>query len=167
MGQHLHQGAARVYLERAWPGDAHGGVRRGVLELPQRLLRFASAGQHPAYVLAAGESSASAQPLATRNLVIGAMPDAEFESAEAQLQPGDRLFLFSDGVFEIVTTQGQTWTLEEFLPLLGLLPSLGAGAERTFTVFVAAAERLLQLLNSPEADRAFARTGFLVVPRSP
>ena len=53
------------------------------------------------------------------------------------------------------------------LPLLGLLPSLGAGAERTFTVFVAAAERLLQLLNSPEADRAFARTGFLVVPRSP
>ena len=117
-------------LNDVFPMERHGGmfftIWYGVLELPQRLLRFASAGQHPAYVLAAGESSASAQPLATRNLVIGAMPDAEFESAEAQLQPGDRLFLFSDGVFEIVTTQGQTWTLEEFLPLLGLPSPAGA-----------------------------------------
>ncbi len=112
-------------LNDVFPMDRHGGmfftIWYGVLELPQRLLRYASAGQHPAYVLgAAGSAAATPLPLATRNLVIGAMPDAEFDSAQTQLQAGDRLFLFSDGVFEIVTTQGQTWTLEAFLPLLGV-----------------------------------------------
>ena len=48
------------------------------------------------------------------------MADAVFDSAQTQLQAGDRLFLFSDGVFEIVTSEGQTWTLDEFLPLLGV-----------------------------------------------
>lgn len=112
-------------LNDVFPMERHGGmfftIWYGVLELPQRRLRFASAGQHPAYVLgAAGPGAAGPVPLATRNLVIGAMPDGEFESAEVQLQAGDRLFLFSDGVFEIVTTQGETWTLEAFLPLLGV-----------------------------------------------
>lgn len=112
-------------LNDVFPMERHGGmfftIWYGVLELPQRRLRFASAGQHPAYVLgAAGPGAAVPVPLATRNLVIGAMPDAEFESAEVQLHAGDRLFLFSDGVFEIVTTQGETWTLEAFLPLLGV-----------------------------------------------
>ena len=124
-------------LNDVFPMESHGGmfftIWYGVLELPQRLLRYASAGQHPAYVLGAagaagaagvaGDASVRATtslPLATRNLVIGAMPDAAFDGAQTQLQAGDRLFLFSDGVFEIVTSQGQTWTLEEFLPLLGV-----------------------------------------------
>ena len=112
-------------LNEVFPMERHGGmfftIWYGVLELPQRRLRFASAGQHPAYVLAAeGAGPSLPRPLATRNLVIGAMPDAEFDSDEVQLQGGDRLFLFSDGVFEIVTSQGQTWTLEEFLPLLDI-----------------------------------------------
>ena len=118
-------------LNDVFPMDSHGGmfftIWYGVLELPQRLLRYASAGQHPAYVLgaagAAGDAGVRARtplPLATRNLVIGAMPDAVFDSAQTQLQAGDRLFLFSDGVFEIVTSEGQTWTLDEFLPLLGV-----------------------------------------------
>ncbi len=115
-------------LNDVFPMDRHGGmfftIWYGVLELPQRLLRYASAGQHPAYVLgaagAAGVAATAPLPLATRNLVIGAMPDAEFDSAQTRLQAGDRLFLFSDGVFEIVTTEGQTWTLDEFLPLLGV-----------------------------------------------
>lgn len=115
-------------LNDVFPMDRHGGmfftIWYGVLELPHRLLRYASAGQHPAYVLgaagAAGVRATTPLPLATRNLVIGAMPDTPFDSAQTQLQAGDRLFLFSDGVFEIVTTQGQTWTLDEFLPLLGV-----------------------------------------------
>ena len=124
-------------LNDVFPMDSHGGmfftIWYGVLELPRRLLRYASAGQHPAYVLGAagaagdagdaGDAGVRARtplPLATRNLVIGAMADAVFDSAQTQLQAGDRLFLFSDGVFEIVTSEGQTWTLDEFLPLLGV-----------------------------------------------
>ncbi|MDP3613053.1 MAG: PP2C family protein-serine/threonine phosphatase, partial [Rubrivivax sp.] len=115
----------------------HGGmfftIWYGVLELPSRRLRFASAGQHPAYVV--GAQGGVPQPLATRNLVIGAMPEAIFDADVAQLQPGDRLYLFSDGVFEIVTQDGQTWTLDEFLPLLGQpLPSGLGEPEHLFKV---------------------------------
>lgn len=108
-------------LNDMYPMERHGGmfftIWYGVLELPLRRLRFASAGQHPAYVLK--PAGAAPQSLATRNLPIGTVPDTAFEEAEAQLGAGDRLYLFSDGVFEIVTHAGQTWTLEDFVPLLG------------------------------------------------
>ncbi|MDP3226315.1 MAG: SpoIIE family protein phosphatase [Rubrivivax sp.] len=124
-------------LNDVFPMDRHGGmfftIWYGVLELPSRRLRFASAGQHPAYVV--GAQGGVPQPLATRNLVIGAMPEAIFDADVAQLQPGDRLYLFSDGVFEIVTQDGQTWTLDEFLPLLGQpLPSGLGEPEHLFKV---------------------------------
>jgi serine phosphatase RsbU (regulator of sigma subunit) len=108
-------------LNDLFPMDAHGGmfftIWYGVLHLPTQRLRYASGGQHPAYVLPA--AGGALQPLATHNLLIGAMPDIAFDAAEAQLAPGDRLYLFSDGVFEIVTAAGRTWLLDDLLPLLG------------------------------------------------
>lgn len=53
------------------------------------------------------------------------------------------------------------------LLLLGLFPGNGAGADRTITVFAAAAKGFVKFYNSPDADRAFARSDFIVVPRSP
>jgi serine phosphatase RsbU (regulator of sigma subunit) len=101
--------------------DRHGGmfftIWYGVLHLPQRQLHFASGGQHPAFVRPA--AGGALRPLQTRNLVIGALPDMPFDAGQVQMQPGDSLYLFSDGVFEIVTREGCTWALEDFLPLLG------------------------------------------------
>jgi serine phosphatase RsbU (regulator of sigma subunit) len=109
-------------LNAVFPMDGHGGmfftIWYGVLDLATRELRYASAGQHPAYVL--GEPGTEPRALQTRNLVIGAMPEETFESASAVLAPGDKLYLFSDGVFEIVTRDDQrVWQIEDFLPLLG------------------------------------------------
>ena len=47
------------------------------------------------------------------------MPDVEFATGHAVLARGERLYLFSDGVFEIVTADGQTFSLPDFLELLG------------------------------------------------
>ncbi len=108
-------------LNELFPMDAHGGmfftIWYGVLHLPTRRLRYASGGQHPAFVRPA--AGAPLVPLATHNLLIGAMPGVSFDAAEAQLAAGDRLYLFSDGVFEIVTPEGRTWLLDDLLPLLG------------------------------------------------
>ena len=116
-------------LNDMYPMDRHGGmfftIWYGVLELPARQLRFASAGQHPAFVI--GAAGGAPQPLMTRNLVIGAMPDTPFDADVAQLQPDDRVYLFSDGVFEIVTQQDETWTLDDFVPLLGQALPPGVG----------------------------------------
>src|SRR6185369_13587849 len=55
--------------------DRHDGMIftmwYGVYHVPQRILRYASAGHHPAYLVADGAST----PLRTRGLTIGAMPD--------------------------------------------------------------------------------------------
>ncbi len=118
-------------LNQMFQMDSHGGmfftIWYGVYNTHTRSLRYASAGQHPAYVLSQG--GGLPRPLQTRNLVIGAMPDASFEAASAQLEPGDRLYLFSDGVYEIVSQEGVVWQLEDFLPHLGTLHTQSPGGE--------------------------------------
>jgi sigma-B regulation protein RsbU (phosphoserine phosphatase) len=80
--------------------------------------------------------------LQTRNLVIGAMPDMPFDAGQVQLQPGDSLYLFSDGVFEIVSREGRTWALEDFLPLLGQpVPAGTTEPEHLFKVVQGLARR--------------------------
>ena len=51
-------------------------------------------------------------------LMIGAMTGNEYEVQQTSVAPGSALYLFSDGVFEIVTKNQERWTLSDFLPLL-------------------------------------------------
>jgi len=117
-------------LNDQYPMDGHGGmfftIWYGVLDLRTLEIEFAAAGQHPAYVARPGHDGLL--PLVTRNLVIGAMPGMAYAKARAQLARGDRLYLFSDGVFEIVTREGLTWQIDHFLPLLGRPPTAAEGA---------------------------------------
>lgn len=101
--------------------DSHDGMFLtawyGVYDQRSRSLHYASAGHHPAYVLPAG--GGELRPLQTRNMVIGALPDTAYLGASTVLGHGERLYLFSDGVFEIVTQDGHNWGLPDFLQLLG------------------------------------------------
>lgn len=114
-------GQVLARLNEQFQMDSHGGmfftIWYGVLDITSGLIDFAAAGQHPAYVARA--AGGPLLPLSTRNLVIGAMPGMPFTASRAQLLSGDRLYLFSDGVFEIVTRDGRTWQIDDFLPLLG------------------------------------------------
>ncbi|WOG25337.1 PP2C family protein-serine/threonine phosphatase [Endozoicomonas sp. 8E] len=47
------------------------------------------------------------EPVAGGGVPIGMMPDMEYTSSTLQFQPGDRLFLYSDGVTECENTEGQ------------------------------------------------------------
>ena len=110
-----------VRLNEQFQMDSHGGmfftIWYGVFDVASGLIDFATAGQHPAYVSRPGQPALL--PLVTRNLVIGAMPGMPFTASRAQLLRGDRLYLFSDGVFEIVTRDGRTWQIDDFLPMMG------------------------------------------------
>jgi len=88
----------------------------GVYDIRTRLLRYASAGHHPAYLVDSARESA--RPLQTRNLVIGAMPGLDFSAASVEVAPGSNVYVFSDGVFEVTTRQETQWGLADFLPLL-------------------------------------------------
>ncbi len=109
--------------------ESHGGmffsIWYGVYEPKTRQLRYSSAGHHPSYL--AQPSRHEMIPLQTRNLMIGAMPEARFVSDSVEVQPGSVLYVFSDGVFEVVTKEGTQWGLQDFLPLLQRPAVAGVG----------------------------------------
>lgn len=107
-------------LNNRFQMESHNGMYftmwYGVYRPETRSLVYGSAGHNPAY-LVPGDRTA-AQPVGMPALMIGAMPDVAYTSAETTVPPGSVLHVFSDGVFEIVTKDDQRWSLSDFLPLL-------------------------------------------------
>jgi len=91
----------------------------GVYDKRQRRISY-SCGGHPPAVLITGPDEASAQPvlLDTGGIMIGAMQGATFKSAVCEVQPYARMYLFSDGTYEIFQPNGVLWSLKEFVRLL-------------------------------------------------
>jgi sigma-B regulation protein RsbU (phosphoserine phosphatase) len=88
----------------------------GVLDRRARRLTYASAG-HPPAILFTGEDLASAriERLRTSGPAVGALDEAEFPSRQVELGSFNRLYVFSDGVYEIVRGDGSMMTLDEFV----------------------------------------------------
>jgi sigma-B regulation protein RsbU (phosphoserine phosphatase) len=87
----------------------------GVYDASRRTLRYASAGHHPGYLRVPGATDVT--PLKTSGLMVGAARDTRYRVAETTVPGGSRLYLFTDGIFEIVTNKGR-WGLRDFVPLL-------------------------------------------------
>jgi len=100
--------------------DRHDGmfftIWYGVYHLNTRVLRYGCAGHHPGYLVRSDRDVLV--PLKTPGLVIGAAPEARFRADEVVVPPGSWLYLFSDGVFEVVTRDDRQWRLADFVPLL-------------------------------------------------
>jgi hypothetical protein len=123
----------------------------GVYDLATRRLDYASAGHHPSYLLPADRSEAVV--LRTANPMIGAMPGRAYKADSTIVPPGASLYVFSDGVFEIVTKEGQQWSLSDFVPLI-LQPSVEGLTE---------SERLFQAVRSTARSRELDDDFTLVV----
>lgn len=100
--------------------ESHGGLFftmwYGVYRTGDRTLTCGSAGHHPAYLVPSDRRLA--QPLGTEALMIGAMDDVIYQVQRTTVPAGSSIYLFSDGVFEVDTKDGQMWGLRDFLPLL-------------------------------------------------
>ncbi len=98
--------------------DAHHGLYftlwYGAYHLPSRVLSYASAGHHAGLSVTAEETV----PLGSRNPAIGMRPSHVFTGGRTAIQPGQRLYLFSDGAFEIVPLHGAPWTLQTLQEIL-------------------------------------------------
>lgn len=108
-----------AYVNTLFQMSTHGGLYLtlwyGVYDLETRTLRYCSAGHHPSYLVA--EARDRAIPLKTRDIIIGATPAFEFASASVEVPPGSRLYVFSDGIFEIEAKDGEQWGLDHILPM--------------------------------------------------
>ncbi len=98
----------------------------GVYDIRTRRLDFASAGHHAAYLVP--EDKSVAVPVSTRNLIIGAVPGMGYKQGAIQVPLGTTLYMFSDGVFEIIDRSGKQWALADFVELL-LRPPIEGLAE--------------------------------------
>lgn len=90
-------------FQMSMQGELYFTMAYAVLDLHTGELQYISAG-HPAMVHVSG---ANVSFLANTNFPIGWFEDAEYQGDSVRLQPGDRLFLYSDGVPEAFQGQDQ------------------------------------------------------------
>jgi serine phosphatase RsbU (regulator of sigma subunit) len=103
-------------LNQAYQMDRHNDmyltIWYGVYEPSTRRLRYATAG-HPPPIAVRGERGERGvtAALKAKGPVLGVLPGVRYVAEECTLDARDRLFLFSDGVYEITTPDG---TMLEF-----------------------------------------------------
>jgi sigma-B regulation protein RsbU (phosphoserine phosphatase) len=88
----------------------------GVYDRRNRELRFADAG-HPPAVLFPPRAAGAGGPIQLRapGMVIGCFPDQAYSAPSVEAPPGGRLYLFSDGAYELTSPDGAIWGVEAFL----------------------------------------------------
>ena len=106
--QALCEGNAANMFVTAWIGE---------IDLDSGAVRYVNAGHNPPLVLRAKDGSASY--LRSRpGLVLGAMPVAKYRAGEIALEPGDALYLYTDGVTEQVDPHGELFGEERLQAFL-------------------------------------------------
>jgi serine phosphatase RsbU (regulator of sigma subunit) len=85
-------------------------------------LRWSNAG-HPKPLLV--RPNADPQPLESTGIPIGMMDMASYEVKTIQLEPGDKIVLFSDGVSEAANTQGELFDRRRLKEVLRAHASAG------------------------------------------
>jgi len=79
---------------------------------------YASAGHPPALLLSQSSDFTDIKRLITPSLPIGTFVEAEYENSICQIQPFDKLYVFSDGIYEIEQSDDSMWDLNSFINLL-------------------------------------------------
>lgn len=91
----------------------------GVWQASSGRLCYASGGHHPATLLRnGGGDRPELHELMTEGMIIGAMRGVDYPQDVFQIQPGDRLYVYCDGVFEIERPDGSMWDQEGFVEAL-------------------------------------------------
>jgi len=107
-------------LNRVFPMERQNNllftIWYGVFDRKTRRLTYSSGG-HPPAVLT-GDDSIPVQQLTTGGRLLGCDPAAEFRSASCQAKSGSRLYVFSDGAYEIARPDGSTAQLADLIQQL-------------------------------------------------
>ena len=113
-------GAVLAGLNRAFPmerqNDMFFTAWYGVFRRGTRTLRWAGGGHPPALLVTQG--AAAPRLLDSDGPLIGAVDGLEFLSGEVEVPPASRLFVYSDGAFEIGLPDGTMWPFPEFVAAL-------------------------------------------------
>ena len=91
----------------------------GVYNRASRQLFYSSAGHPPAVLISESEKAPHVvEPLKTSGLPIGMLPDVKYHWKRCYIPPNSRLYLFSDGVYEIRQLDNTIMGLDDFIDIL-------------------------------------------------
>lgn len=111
--------AVLAALNRAFPMERHNDMFftawYGVFERGRRRLRWAGGGHPPALLL---RGNSEPRLLGSEGPLIGAVEGLEFTADEVEVPPGSRIFVYSDGAFEISRPDGSMWAFDDFVATL-------------------------------------------------
>jgi sigma-B regulation protein RsbU (phosphoserine phosphatase) len=119
----LQPASVLAALNELFPMEKHNNmfftIWYGIYNKRDRTITYGSGG-HPPAVLITGTDmeTATCMQLATPGLVIGALPDSKYESASCTVGDFNKLFVLSDGVFEIKKLDGTDFTYHKFVEYL-------------------------------------------------
>jgi sigma-B regulation protein RsbU (phosphoserine phosphatase) len=94
--------------------DRYFTIWYGVYNRQKRDLFYSSAGHPPAVLL----SGNGVQQLKTRGTPIGMFPDVKYTHQRCKVDPQSLLYVFSDGIYEVMDHAGTLWTFDQFVQLL-------------------------------------------------
>jgi sigma-B regulation protein RsbU (phosphoserine phosphatase) len=125
-------------LNRTFPMEEQSGkyftMFYGIYDTGTREIAYASGGHPPAIAIAPDGSATS---LSSTGMMIGAFQFAKFGERRATLVEGSRLFLFSDGCYEVANASETMMTLADFSAVLA---GAAANADALDRVVTAARE---------------------------
>lgn len=119
-------------LNTAFPMEEHHSkfftIWYGIYDRRDHTLRYATGGHPPAVLLEPG----SDQPvhLGQPQLMLGVLPDASYQTEQRTLTPGSRLYLYSDGAFEVTNDAGGLLGIEGLTQTLADRPTLEQALQR-------------------------------------
>lgn len=110
-------------LNNTFPGEQHNDmfftIWYGVYNLSSRQMAYASGGHPPALLFySSPNEQLKVNQLRTPNFVIGGRRDAVYQGKTQLINRPSRLYVFSDGVFDITKIDGSIWGFNKFLEFM-------------------------------------------------
>ena len=128
-------GAVLAALNKAFPmerqNDMFFTAWYGVFHRGSRTMRWAGGGHPPALLMTV--DGGTPRRLDSDGPLIGAVDGLDFGSSEVVVPPSARLFVYSDGAFEINLPDGSMWAFDDFVATLAAAPR---GPENTMDALV-------------------------------
>ena len=91
----------------------------GVYKRSEQLLTWSGGGHPPSLLVRAAGGDEPVKMLESSGPMLCVDPTLELAAESCTVEPGDQLYVYSDGVFEIRKKDDEMWTFHEFVELMG------------------------------------------------